>query len=681
MRKLLLVFILAGLSACPSGESTEVKPISTGTVSKSIDLSGGKLEAVSEDGVTLQIEFPAGATRTPLVIKVVPRVAEAEKLAAFEITPKGARFRKPVTLKLKLPSNVVTNTKTNFFFRSATEAVPLETRFDAASKTFTTSSNLLGFGDVVRSTQTREEFFDALELATIDCQRERDFLVDQILLKQTWVTGFAPDTKRLETRVKSLKARCDDLDGTEEQIRQIQNKACAEARKAVVNAGAVLIESAADLEKALRSTFNTQGIVLASGANCPTADYEVTVSNKFKAFADLYNDKVNRPDFKPNHEQLWTELASTIGILGNCLLLEIQDSTCETIKSSVKTLFDIQRKATYKICQEDGSQFYLANLASFGALIRRTIEPFNTDIASTRIKPRGFPTFNETLLEFANFTAEDIENDLQYCASRINLTVIGPLKTLPDLGRALSGGATPGLFTAKETTKSPVVGSLELSGSIRTFDCNSRPADDQLVIKLNGIALKHIPHIGGEFLKTPIRLTLLADDLLTVNDTDIQKAGIDTKQKSTALLQIFRSGESCEGRFSDGDFKLFEFAIEFDPKPKLLAVTHTPTSINASDLFTKQTFNLEYEEFGENLKLVEDRFALLPNGGSGIETTPPNIYKMTAPNGIGTRTIDVRVRCSEAPKSPKRDTFKLIDQFDQESESVTVSTSISYSNC
>ena len=684
-KSLMVFFVLIGFSACPGGVNPEVKPTPTGTVSKSIDAAGGNLEAVSNDGVTFKLEFPAGATRTVIALKVVPRENEAGQLAAFEVTPKGVHLGKPVIFKLKLPGSVSTSAKTSFFFRSGAKTVPLETKFDTATKTFTTSSKILGLDDTASpsSYQTREALFDGVELSEINCQIERDFLQDQILNAQAWITGFAPNTKQLEDRLKSIKAGCGTDADTEGIITQIQAKACTEATSALVNASALLTETAAELQNLIRPMLNTQAIKELSGGKCPGADNSgIVTKTKFEQFAQAYGNKVNNATFKENHDSLWRELKTSISLFADCQLLAleaVEASTCDLLVPIVKTLFDHQRKAVYKSCQADGSQYLIANLALMGALIREVI---STNVGNARVErqtSRAFPVFNDLLVPLTNFSETDLENDVQYCASKMVLTVVGPKKTLVDLGRTLEGSTTPGLFKAVDATKSPVVGELQLTGSLKAFDCNNRFATAQVVIKLNNVEIKRISHENGEFFKTPIKISLTdADGILT--GSDLQKAGINPEQKGTYPLQVFRIGEGCD-LYSEADFKLFEIGIEFDPKPKLKKVTVSPTNLIASDEFTAQTFTLEYEEFGENLKQIEDKFALLPEGGTGTDTQGPGTYQMTVPSGIGTRTINVRVRCSEKPKATKRDTFKLTDQFDQESESVFVNTSVSYAQC
>jgi hypothetical protein len=683
-KSLMVFFVLLSLTACPgdnTGGNPEPKPTPTGTVSKSIDATGGNLEAVSTDGVTFKLEFPAGATRTALVLKVVPRVTEAGQFAAFEVTPKGVHLGKPVTLKLKLPTGVSTSAKTSFFFRSGAKTVPLETKFDAATKTFTTSSKILGLEDLASTklNQTRDSLFDGVELSEISCQIERDFLQDQILNAQAWITGFAANTKQLEDRLKSIRAGCGNDADTQAVITQIQARACSEATSALTSAQVQLVETAEDLARVVNPVLNTQAMVQAAGSTCPTAaDSETTTDDKFKQFADSYATKVNSPNFKADHDALWRELKSSVALSADCLLLSVSETTCQKITTNIKTLFDHQRKATYKLCRTDGSQFFIANLASMGGLIREVI-PVNLPGVGSARQTRNFPILKNELLDLTNFSAADLENDAQYCASKMVLTVIGPKKTLVDLGRTLEGGATPGLFKAADATKSPVVGELQLSGSLKTFDCNNRLATDQLIIKLNNVEIKRVSHQNGDFFKTPVKISLM-DSSGILTGSDLQKAGIDPDQKGTYPLQVFRSGEAC-GIYSDADFKLFEIGIEFDPKPKLKRVTATPTNLIASDNFTAQTFNLEYEEFGQNLKQVEDQFALLPDGTTGTDTQGPSVYQITAASGTGTRTINVRVRCSEKPKGIKRDTFKLTDQFDQDSDSVFVNTSVSYAQC
>jgi hypothetical protein len=678
MYKSLMVFmVLIGLTACP-GENPEVKPTPTGTVSKDIDATGGNLEAVSNDGVTFRLEFPAGATRTSIALKIVPRVTETGQLAAFELTPKGIHLGKPVALTLKLPNSVGSNAKTSFFFRSGAKTVPLETKFDAATKTFRTSSKILGLDDLATSNQTRDSLFDGVQLSEINCQIERDFLQDQILRAQAWITGFAANTKQLQDRLKSIKAGCEDLD-TQAVVAQIEARACSEATSALTNAQVQLIETAEDLARAVKPMLNTQAMVQAAGSNCPTAaGFETTTDDKFGQFADSYASKISSPNFKADHDVLWRELKASVASSADCLLLSLNDTTCQKITTNIKTLFDHQRKAVYKLCRTESSQFYIANLASMGTLIRDVIQ-VNLPNMGFAQQTRGFPIFKNELLDLTNFGKTDLENDAQYCASKMVLTVVGPKKTLVDLGRTVEGSATPGLFKAADATKSPVVGELQLSGSLKTFDCNSNFAADQLIVKLNNIEIKRLSHENGEYFKTPVKISLMdADGILS--GSDLQKAGIDPDQKGTYPLQVFRTGEACN-LYSDADFKLFEIGIEFDPKPKLKKVTATPTNLIASDEFTAQTFNLEYEEFGQNLKQVEDTFALLPDGATGTDTQGPSVYQMTAPSGNGTRTINVRVRCSEKPKGTKRDTFKLTDQFDQESDSVFVNSSVSYANC
>ncbi len=668
-RKIAIGVLLSLLFACNTPDPTPVT-----SVTKTIDAAGGNLEVMAEGGAKLRLEFPVNATREARVVKLVAKSPPAGSFARFEINPAGSRWNATITLKLSVPTNVAITDKTVMFFRSGTKNVPLPTIFDMASKTFTVYSRMLGLENLV-STQVRQDtgLFDGVELANINCQTELDFLGDAILRSDAWITGFASDTKSLMDRFATLKAICKDLDNVQLQIDLIQARACDDLKSAVLSGQVLLVESIADLETIAKKLLNTKAMVEIAGAECVTdADPGGVLNDKFKQFTDLYNNKINQADFTTKHTELWRELKNTVGKLADCELLSLHTEVCSMLEATIATLFDKQRAAAYKHCQTEGSQYFLLNLAQAGALIREVIQ-------TSTIQPRALPNVSDTIKFKANFGAIQLEQDIQYCASKLELSLVGPTAVIGKFGRTL-GGDAPDKFQPTALTQSPVVGELQLKGSIKAFDCNTGFSNDELIIKLNDIEIKRVLHSGGNYLAAPIKISLLdTDGLLT--GSDLERAGIDPTIKATYPLQVFRHGEACAGIYSDADFKLFEIKIEFQPRPKIISASLSPTTLNASADFITQTFTLEFLPKDSPLLSVRNLAQLLPNGGSFSDVRLAKDITVDNTNGKAIFNAQVRVRCSEIGKGTKRNTFLLTDEFGQTSNEKSADTSVNYSNC
>ena len=84
---------------------------------------------------------------------------------------------------------------------------------------------------------------------------------------------------------------------------------------------------------------------------------------------------------------------------------------------------------------------------------------------------------------------------------------------------------------------------------------------------------------------------------------------------------------------------------------------------------------------------IDSHYKLLPNGESGQEALVIEAnarlsgFQSDTGGGTGTYTIEATIFCSELGKPTIRDSFTLVDKFNQQSEEMFADTSIDYSAC
>lgn len=670
----LAIHVALLLTACGGSD-----PRPTGPVTATITPEGGTVRAISDDGATFTFTFPAGAVVEPLEITLTPRAPEQGSWARLELSPADTQLKAPVEITLTAPANRTVVTSSTFYFGSGEERTLVPTTVDPASRTLTTRTLLLGYAPVSGAGNIRAQANDSdfLNVADIKCQIALDSLQQRFEMARLYPFSSAQPAHQLILEIEATKKICaDDPEALDAWLAFARPVACNKYRDATSNAALTESDTYEKLLKLAGEVLNWEGVKQKLGTDCDGlgGSFVEVLDTEFQEFTDNFIKRVNGSDFPSEYNDIWHELRKAVELLGHAVLLGLEEAEGKVKGELLPPLLDKLHEAAYAECRSRGEQAYLADILSGGRLLRH---PLPTSLAGSA----GVTTQTLNYVPaWANFSGEDVARDIQYCASRMTLEVFTAVPEKIDaLTRTLKGGDAPGTHEQiSAETRSPVEGSWILSGDIKAFRCApvDRVSEDELVIRLNGVELERAPHTNGAFLTSPIDLEI---------ESALQKAGIDTQQKASYPLEIYREGEACDGLYGDSRFKLFTIDIELDPKPKLINVRVTPDRINAGQT-TTQTFFLQYKDEGANLKAVQNEVRLLPSGDGGVQLAVIGrhddvISGFGQAGGTGSWTANVFVSCDYQGNGTKRNTFRLFDAFDQESEAVSVDTTVDYSNC
>ena len=158
---------------CASGKCAPPAsgPAPTGPAAALIAPDGGTVSAVTAEHVRVTIDFPAGAVKTSLSVKVTPLAPEAGQWARVQLEPAGATFLQPALVTFALPS-AVSAAAAGVYFGSADEPLLIASTSSASAVTaplasfgFPSGSSLPpgAFGDY-----TPGSFLAASPLFTLD---------------------------------------------------------------------------------------------------------------------------------------------------------------------------------------------------------------------------------------------------------------------------------------------------------------------------------------------------------------------------------------------------------------------------------------------------------------------------------------------------------------------------------
>lgn len=585
-------------------------------------------------------------------------------------------------ITLELPAEQPLGPSTTFYFGSSEERTLFPSEVAAAVGTLTTSTLLLGYAEAATAEpKTLQNGSDFLNVADIECQTALESLNVRLERARNFPFSSAESAHQLIQEIEAMKALCAGEPDSEAaaiaKIEQIKTEACEGYRDATADAAVLESENLATLTELSATLLNWEALKQFAGTDCGGAGGELSdnLEQEFDEFVEKYAERLDSADFPTSYSALWNELREVVGISAHAALFGLDDAEARVNGRLLARLLDLLREAAYQTCREDDTQEYLADILSGGELKNH---PLPTSVAP---EPVGELRL-QSVPQWATFSDADIEADIQYCASELTLEIWTSLpRELGNLSRTLEGGDTPGVRVDSAETQSPVEGTLVLDGELRAFYCvlpgqTAQYSNDVLVIKLRGQEVERLELSGGQLLSSQEELDL---------ETILEETGIDPELKNTFALEIYREGDACGGVYGPDSFKLFSVDIEFDPKPVLSSVSANPTSLGA-DENVMQIFTLGYQDQGANLSAVQNEVHLLPDGIGGVQlaeigTHDDIISGFGAESGSGTWRANVYVSCDYEGNVTKRNTFTLVDAFDQESEEVPVDTAVSYAGC
>jgi hypothetical protein len=663
------------LAACGGAPPPVDATAPTGPVTRSVTAAGATLRVVGDDRGVLELIFPPDGVFEDVEVTVSPGAAAQGARARFDVVPAGVLLQKPVEMLYTAPGGVDLEARSTFAVGPYEDLLVMpSTRQGAVS--LTTRTWVLGAAEPesLGMSSAHGGAGTAIHVGDVECQLALGSLQQQFDMAQNFPFSSAQSGAQLIAQIEATKLLCepafegDDVEGRFDAVRPIlQEKACAGYRDASVNATLVTVDSARTLKAVMGPLLNWEATKQATGTDCGRSDREILddLGPKFDEFIDAYKGKIASGALPTTYDDLWQEVRGALYAYGHASLINLPAAADKVQDELLGIMFDLLRDAAYGHCRSDGRQEYLVDLLLGGRLYRRPLTPLAL--------PQGVAP---NLPQWANFTADALQDDIQYCASRVVIEVFTPLARLVgEYTRTLEGSATPGTHVTKASTRSPATGSIGLGGAIGAFQCRSpdRSSDDVLVVRLNGTEVDRITRSGRTLLGS--QRTLDVGEMLT-------KAGLDPTLKRTYPLVLEREGESCDGLYGHSPTKLFTFDLEIDPAPTLSGVTANVSSILA-DLTENVAFSLAFADEGRNLKEARATFALPGSAGSSVLPLADSdrVAGFGEERGTGTITPAITIFCSEQGKNPLRVEFVLVDGFDQESEPRGVDLTVAYDPC
>lgn len=484
----------------------------TGSANGFVDLAltvsaaGGTL--TSADG-NVTLEFPPGAVSgdTRITIRRAPEYAGDPRVAAgaaYSFGPSGIRFDKPVRVTIRYGQLTGHQAEDASFLwlhrRVGSEWVPVP-GLQADTVVRSVTGELDGFSD----------YGAVLSELAAEVRELRDKFV---LFVASPAAESAIDVMRL---VAGLLAKTDHplftplvdpiLDG-------LRATACQSYDSVIDIAQRTTINDYEMLSALTRPLLAWTGIVHAWEAECerPPGFLDALLETKFGEFTNFYIERLNRPDFTTDFDELIAEAKFVLGMRRQAELLGMEAINIRFREGAQVPLLSRLRESAYQACRTDALHRFL------GTLRIETI-----------------------LLDDVPFEEQDLLDDVQYCATRLGWRVVDGEGETKSQG-LLGGGSAPGSHTRQANAPGLATGHLELMQDVRAFRCaDGSFADDVLVVSFEGVELRRLSAgPDGNFFAAPVQIP--AQELIAAGEFDPEQAG-------TYTLAVERESTGCGGTY------------------------------------------------------------------------------------------------------------------------------------
>lgn len=495
IRTVLLVSILVVAPGCgdngtePQAETPPVPPITA---------AGGTV--TSADGkVTLTI--PAGALAAATTITITPATLTHPRLipsTAYTFAPDGLQFAMPARLTIRydsIPAALADRAAFAWLHRRTgddwvpMEGVPVDT------------VNRIIAGDINGFSQ----YGGAISPLAADV------LQVGLQLSAMLTDAIATNAIALATSVTALLQKKNDPSFqafVDPFLQAAFATSCTAYTTALGIARDAPLTDYGQFTSLMAPALHWAGVMQALGqvASCPASVnlLAAMLDRKFQQFTDFYVTRLVPAAIGSSFDDLLAEVQFVFA-----LRKDLRDLGMDAIESRIETnaqrpLLNAMRAAAYDACRDDGRHEYLGGLIGVAA--------------------------------GADFTPEQIWEDLQYCATRIDWQVASTDGTLNDNG-SLGGAIAPGTWVDRGSAQGVGTGTITLGGSMRAFRCPGGSLEsDELVITLDGTEVHRQAATGGDLFSSPLQL-----DAATI----LSAAGVDPTKSATVPLVLSRQSPGC----------------------------------------------------------------------------------------------------------------------------------------
>lgn len=554
------VLTLVSCSSDPTGPSGP----GSGPVTAAITPDGGTLATRAENGAAIRLTFPPGAVGRPVEITLRPGAPEEGAWFACALEPAYLIFFEEVLVEVTPPDDVSVDPTQSLWLGSLDDPVILPTR--PGNGAVTTRIRSFGFIDAdgeaeiplgPLAAQQGGPGSNNLGGSSMSCTQH-------VQQAQTALDAFNADN-RYENAVAAILAAAACLDRDEcpqvdTWLQTATQVACDGLANAIDTANLFAVSDFEEFNQIVEPVFYWESLVERLDPDCAaSANWIPTVDDKVDQFAILYDSRLGSltaGDWAAFLD-LRDEARRVFAAYGK--LLVIGSPGASTLRNDA-FLPQVQklRETAYGFCASDGWHYPLSRLTGSGFFATRDIVGQAPNLTTGGL--------------YADFSDDEIFEDLQYCATDLDL--ITRAASGGDVATDHVGGSAPGAMVRTASIDCPTRGTVNLEGTIGAFTCwPDVEGDTELVLSLDGTPFQTVERDSD------------ADDFLPdVLELDIREAleqmGQSAKEGDVWTLRGLRRRTSDCPRplWGENEFELFAVDLKM-VGPKLEIEDNLPGQV------------------------------------------------------------------------------------------------------
>jgi len=640
-----------------SGPNSPVQLEPTGPVTATIDAIGGTISAVTEEGVLVTLNFPAGSVREATEISIRPLESTGGLWMHVALEPAGMVFRKPFTVIVTLPPEAEQLNGT-LILGSAGAATALATTANPTARTLSTDaltffgfpaievvsseSSLFGIESlkmvpdeeistgVLMQVDNAGEGGNTLGVLPKTCSQLSD--EGRIAFDAAVASGTVKDAINASLAVGAalFLSACGDEEGYE-WVEQAMTTACGGLEDTLSEIAASPFTRYGQYEEEIRKVIVWRTLLqkLQGECNADWIDALEAKSEDLVRFAGERAAELVAHDFH-SFALLRLEARALLTAMGTAQLAGLDEAFVIIENQALRPVLNLTRTTAYALCRAGEWHYPLSRLTPVGFFGLRDI----VGVAAPRPSGPTWPPPDD----FADFTTAQIHEDLQYCGTEVTLQ--GLVQSGGGLDPQQVGSlGNPGEFVDDVVLELPTRGKFQLSGDLQAFVCwNDIPADQSIVIEVNNQLAHTLTRSNDRYIgEDPIEL-----DIAQL----AEKAEIIPKQGTSAQLRFVRIRDQCNHHlWGPEKFELFTATLEWR-NPTLEVEVRLPDAAPGADVEAEVRVKV-VDQHGEGDYFDDIEVELEVEGGTPLQasgrTNAEGYFRTTIqrPAGGGSDAITV----------------------------------------
>lgn len=545
-------------------------PPPSGKVTKTITSAGGAISTKTQRDAMITLTFPAGAVGSSIAITLTPASAPTGSWINVSIEPANVVFLKDIDVVVTAPNDVTFDETQQLFAGTKSDPVLLPTTANLSARTLQTTLRAFGadatddVGFVPRAAASQiDKIANNIAAGAFDCQRHVE-VADSALIE-----FIATEEYEAAIRAVLAAASCAQRENCPEAdtwVTSTSQTACDALSAALLAAGDI-VDNYRELRTNIALITYWAAMVRRINPSCSSLGaVESTIASKITEFRTFFDGELqnltdqdytlfgNLKDEARDANKLFTE---SLFLAEDAVATALQDD-------ALYPTLVAMRATAYDLCRQDGWHYPLSNLTSVG---------FYADTDVPGIPAPRNPAIDEPAL-YGPFTDDEIWDDIQFCATRTNVSTTvasgGTLAVEP-----AGGGSAPDSHVSEITIRTPTRGKLVLDGSIGGFTCwNDIAADNTLVFEIGTRQVLTRTRTADEYLTTPVEFDMkqLA-----------QQAGIAITDTSQVTMTVKRVRTGCDERlWGSAQYELLKINMDVEG-PAIVITENMPAAVDPGD--------------------------------------------------------------------------------------------------